>query len=322
MRAKKWALVALVMAAGVLGSACSTAAAVDRIGLYYGGGPIEGNHFEKVVRPGSGAVFQGPGDSIVWLPINQRNYIVSRNAEEGDRKGDDFIRVPAKGGVDMDFEVSVYFKLNTRTDDIKGFEGGTLRRFYEQICKKYGCASDDGWDTMLNDNFRKLIEASMRQKAFNYTVDELYANAEGEASGKSDAIEKIQTEIAAQIKDNVNTVLGGPYFCGPTFDRSKPDCPPFQFVINSARPADQGVIGSYADQRKSANGVVTAQNDGKAKEARAAGDAAAARATQQSITPEYVNYLQALAMRECAANPQCTLVITPPGTNVNVNSRR
>ena len=86
---------------------------------------------------------------------------------------------------------------------------------------------------MLNDNFRKIIETSMRERVFTYTVDELFANAVGEASGHEDAIRKIQVDIASTLKENISRVLGGQYFCGPTFDRDKPDCPDFEFIINS-----------------------------------------------------------------------------------------
>jgi len=298
----------------MFGSACTQTAEVQNIGLYYGHGPLEGNHFERVINPGSGAQIQGFFDTIAWLPVNQRNYIVSKNADEGDRAGSDVIRVPAKGGVNMDFEVSVYFKLNTHTGDIKGFKGGTLRRFYEQICKKYKCTEDSGWDRMLNDNFRKIIETSMRERVFSYTVDELFANAIGEASGNEDAIRKIQLDIAATLKENINRVLGGPYFCGPTFDRDKPDCPNFEFIINSAEPTSASVRNSF-------DSVRAATNEAAAAKARAEGQAAAQAASQRALTPEYLRFLEIQAQQRCAESDKCTLVVTPGGTNVNVQSR-
>lgn len=309
----------LLCLVSTLGSACSTTAEVDRIGLYYTGGMIQGHHFKKVVNPGSGAKFLGWGDTVEYLPAGQRNYIVSKQVNEGDRQGADIITVPAKGGVSMDFEISVYFKLNTHTNDIKGFEGGTLRRFYEQICKKYGCTSSKGWDKMLNDNFRKIIEASMREKVFTYTVDELYANSVGDASGNEDAIKKIQQEIAAQLKNNINQTLGGEFFCGPTFDRDKKECPDFQFNINSAAPHDQSVLASYEAIRSSANGVLKAEQDALAQKAAAEGTRAANEALRGSLTPEYLELKRIQALDDCAKSEHCTIVISGNGTLVNAS---
>jgi regulator of protease activity HflC (stomatin/prohibitin superfamily) len=321
----KWlrrAVLALVVVAiGASTASCSQTAAVDRIGLYYTGGPLQGQHFEKVVEPGSGATFLGIADGIKWLPAGQRNYIVSKETTEGDRQTVDFVRVPAKGGVDMDFEISVYFKLNTHTEDIPGYEGGTLRKFWEQIGKKYDADNEDGWDRMLNDNFRKVIEASMRQKVFSYTVDELFANFEGEASGHEDAILKIQSEIAAQLKNNINTTLGGSFFCGPTFDRDKPACPDFQFNITSAQPAQEAVRDSYSAQRVAANKVVTAQNEAQATRAQAEGTAAAQNALRGQITNEYLELQRIEALKLCAQNPNCT-IINGGGSNVIVDAGR
>ena len=317
-------MVLLSLLATAVVAGCSETAAVDRVGLYYTGGPIQGQHFEKVVNPGSGATWMGISDTLKWLLAGQRNYIVSKKVDEGDRKAADFLRVPAKGGVPFDFEVAVYFKLNTHTEDIQGFQGGTLRRFYEQICKKYKCEEEDGWDEMLNDNFRKIIETAVRTRVFNYTVEELYANAEGAASGKADAILTIQDDIAKQPKASINTTLGGEFFCGPTFDRGRPQCPDFQFIITSgAEPADQSVRDSFAAQRVAANGEVTARNQAAADVARANGTRAQQDALRGQITPEYLDLQRIEAMRECARNPNCTLVITQ-GQNggVNVNAGR
>lgn len=295
----------------LIGSAgCSQQAPVDQIGLYYSGGPIEGRKFQRVISPGSGSTILGIADDVFWLPYGQRNYIVSKDIDEGDKKKADFIRVPARGGVLMDFEISVFFKLNTATDDIKDYKGGTLRKFWENIGKKYNADTEGGWDQMLNDNLRKVIETSMRQLVFTYTVDELYANVEGQASGKADAIQKIQDEIAARLKDNINVALGGAYFCGPTFDRTKPgDCPPFQFIINSAEPVDGAVRESFAAQRVAANRVITAQNDAQAQKAQAEGTAAAQNALKGNLSPEYLELQRIEALKACATHQGCTLII-------------
>src|SRR5688500_2938533 len=284
---------------------------IDKIGVHISGGPLEGQKYQGIAEPGSGARFYGLLDRVAELPVNQRNYIVSKHGGEGDRQGEDFIRVPAKGGIAMDFEVSVYFKLNT-SDKV-------LPNFYREICTKYNCTEQTGWDAMLNDNFRKMLETSMRARVFEFTVDELYANAQGEKSGDQDAIRIIQNEIASALKDNVNSVLGGEYFCGPQFNREKPDvCPDFQFIINSAEPTSEAVRASFDEQRVALNSVQTAQNKALAKKAEAEGTLAAQQASQAALTPEYLRLREIEAMEKCAANSNCTLVITPGGTNVNV----
>lgn len=307
----------VVLGLMLAGTGCSQQAPVDEIGLYYSGGPIEGRKFQKVIQPGSGSTILGIADDVFWLPAGQRNYIVSKEAREGDKPAPDFIRVPAKGGVLMDFEISVYFKLNTHTDDLKDDpkykKGGTLRKFWESIGKKYKADEDGGWDKMLNDNFRKVIETSMRQLVFNFSVEELYANAEVGDSGKGDAIQRIQDEIAKALKDNINVALGGAYFCGPTFDRDKPDCPGFQFIINSAEPADGGVRESFAAQRVAANRVLTAENEAKAKEAEARGQAAAQAVLRENLTPEYLRLREIEALQECARSQGCTLIVGAGG---------
>ena len=106
---------------------------VDKIGLHYSGGPVEGQKFQEVIEPGSGQRFLGLADKLILLPVTQRDYIVSLSPGESDRQAPDVIRAPAKGGVEMQFEVSAYFTLNT--------EPQTVRRFYERICIKFGCES-------------------------------------------------------------------------------------------------------------------------------------------------------------------------------------
>jgi hypothetical protein len=294
---------------------------VDKIGLHYSGGPIEGQKFREVVEPGSGQRFLGLMDRLVLLPVTQRDYIVSLKPTEGDREGPDVIHAPAKGGVEMQFEVSAYFTLNTAPQ--------TVRRFYERICVKFHCETETGWDRMLNNNFRKPIEQAIQQAVRRYTVNELYAGEVGE--GSVDTTEEqavsllvtIQNEIARDLKENINEILGGEYFCGPTFDREDPDvCPDFQFQIVSATPTSEAVKNAFAENAASRQEKITAQNRADAAVAEAEGRRQAQAALAGIYSdPNYIAYLNALALQECAKNSNCTLVVSPNGTNVNVQPR-
>jgi hypothetical protein len=295
---------------------CTSQAPVDQVGLYYTGGMFQGNHFKRLVQPGSGAQFRGWQDHIHYLPAGQRNYIVSKHGSEGDRKGLDIIQVPAKG-VLMDFEVSVYFKLNTSS--------AVIRQFYEQICKKYSCDDNGGehWSQMLNDNLRKIIETSMQETVRPYDVGELYANQAG-ASGGNDSLTKVQTEVGQSLKDRVNSVLGGEFFCGPKFDRNKPECPPLDFIINSAEPTDQAVKDSFTRIRSSVNGIQEATNNGLALQEQAKGEAAKQNAlkTAGELSPNQIAYLNAQANLACAQNKDGHCVLVVGGGNVQVSTAK
>lgn len=61
---------------------------VDRLGLHYTGGPIEGQKFVKIIEPGSGQQFLGLQDKLVLLPVTQRDYIAG-TSENVDPDGAD-----------------------------------------------------------------------------------------------------------------------------------------------------------------------------------------------------------------------------------------
>ncbi len=311
---RRLALAAVVLTVMVTGGACSSSAEVDRIGLHYTGGPIQGKHFKKIIAPGSGNKIVGLFDTVAYLPAGQRNYIISK-AAEGDRKGADFIEVPSKGGVLMDFELSVYFKLNTRVD--------VIRTFYEQICKKYHCTEESGWRSMLNDNFRKIIETSMQERIRQYDVGVLYANNAGtEGQSSNDVLLAVQTDVARTLRDRVNSVLGGPFFCGPKFDRSKPDCPDFEFIINSAVPHDPATVSSFEAIRRSQNDIETAKNNATRLQEEAKGEAAKQNEIKKAgeLTANQIAYLQAQAQLACANNKDGHCVLVVGGSNVTVQA--
>lgn len=275
-------------------------APADKIALSYGGGPFEGAKFQGITEPGSGLKFNGWFDKWYEYPVTQRNYIVSKDIAEGDKKQEDFIEAPSSDKVPIQWELSVYFKLNTNI----------IRQFHEIVGLKYQAWTDAGWNAMLQQTFRQQVEAAIQRESRKHTSDEYQSS--------SAVLEQVRINFASNLKDSINTVLGAQYFCGPNFDRNKQDCPDFEVVIKRATLPDS-VVQSYTDQKNSANAIVTATNQATAAQEVAKGQKLAQSALQGIYTdPNYIEYLRALALQKCAENGNCTIISAPTGTGVVV----
>jgi hypothetical protein len=280
---------------------------VDKIGLHYTGGLVQGQHFESVIRPGTRTKYYGEFDHVYLLPSTQRTYIVSKDPQAGDQRGTDFISAPSSDNVPFTFEAAVYFKLNPKPS--------VLRQFFEQICLHDGCTDlspGGGWDRMLAQYFRPQIENALRIEVEGYDREHLFRDPT--------TLLAIQKAIGPILNDRINNVLGGQFFCGP--DATPTVCPNFAFVLKNPTPPDN-VVKAYSENAASAQDVVTAKNQAKAKVAAAQGDADAqrARASAPPLTQAQIDYIRAQAMQACASNSNCTLVITDGGgggTNINV----
>lgn len=271
---------------------------VDKVVLHYTGGPIEGEHFERVVNPGSGTRFYGLLDHIYDLPATQRNYIMSKHPDEGDTRRAEYVGAPSADKVVTEWESATYFKLNTRP--------AVVRRFFEQICLKYRCTDlspGGGWDHMLADTFRQQIVAAIQEQARRYRSEDIYANP--------DTLLAMQGDIGATLKRRVNDALGGEFFCGPTFRPEASDCPEFSFVIKELS-LPTNVRDQYNANRASALAVEEAKADAQSQ--------AALRAAPE-LTPGQLAYIRAQAELECARRPDCVLVVGNGTTAVQVNPR-
>ncbi len=243
----------------------------DKIALSYGGGWLEGAHFQGLHQPGQGTFFNGWGDRLYEYPVTQRNYIISKRAGEGDIGAADSVHAVTADNVAVEWEVATYFKLNT----------DKVQKFHEQIGLKYHAYDDEGWDRMLNDSFRQQIENALQEETRRFSVSDIYSN--------KDALLQVQENVGSVLKERVADVLGDNYFCGPTYTGGRV-CPPFTFVVKRITVPEQ-VKAAFEKNRTSLIEVQTKENE--VKQAKAEAEAIAATGQALRDNPQYA-LLQAI----------------------------
>ena len=226
------------------------------VGLSYGGGLVEGQHFQGEKYGPTSLFFNGFGDHLFLYPATQRNYIISLNAAEGDRNEADSITALNADGVEVQYEVAVYFKLNL----------DKLQEFHQNIGLKYHAWCDggavncsDGWENMLNDSFRQQLENALQKVTRGYKTD---------AFLQTDTLNTIQASVAGSLKENVNSVLGDDYFCGPAYVQGTGACPDFELVLK--KPTLPGAVTDrYSEVQQSLITIQTKENEVKQAELQA-----------------------------------------------------
>jgi regulator of protease activity HflC (stomatin/prohibitin superfamily) len=213
----------------------------DKYGISYGDGLIEGVRFQRIVKPGSGLFFNGWFDKLYLYPADQRNYIVSKARNQGSTRGSDSIVAPSRDRVPVEYQVAVYFKLDS----------DRLRQFHEELGLKYTAYTSAGWDRLIQDTFRQQIENALQAETRRYDVADIYANA--------DLLAQIQAEVQRSLKERLENALGDDYFCGPKFKPGGKCSEPI-FVIKKA-DVPKEVVKAFQDNRTSEVQVLTKQNE-------------------------------------------------------------
>lgn len=213
---------------------------LDRVGLSYGGGPIEGVHYQRTVQPGSSLFFNGVFDSLYLYPSDQVNYIISKQVGVGARKGSDSVSAPTKDRVLVTYQVAVYFKLNA----------DLLRQFHEQLGLRYNAYTQAGWDKLIDDTFRQQIESALQVETRRVDVADLFGNA--------DQLVEVQQSVQTKLTQQLEAATGNKFFCSPTYEPGGP-CGNPTFVIKKV-DVPPLVAKAFQDNRTSAIQVLTEQN--------------------------------------------------------------
>lgn len=216
----------------------------DKIGISYGGGPIEGAHFQKIVEPGSGLFFNGLFDDLYLYPADQRNYIVSATDAEGDNPGAGAITAPTQDQVTVGFQVAVYYRLNT----------DLLREFHEELGLKYSAYTTDGWNRLIEDTFRQQIEAALQEQTRRYLVEDLFGDVE--------VLLDLQQSVEESVSAGLVESLGADFFCSPTYEPGGECGSPTVIIKKIDIP--QSVAQSFEDRKASQVNVQTRENEARA----------------------------------------------------------
>lgn len=213
----------------------------DKVGISYGGGPVEGSHFQRVVKPGSALFFNGLFDPLYLYPADQRNYIISKQEGVGAESGSDSVVAPSKDRVQVEYQVAVYFKLNTNR----------LRQFHEQLGLKYNAYTSSGWDKLITETFRQQIENALQEATRRYDVADLYGNA--------DLLVGLQQQVQQTLSQRLIDALGEQYFCAPTFTPDQ-SCQDPTFVVKKI-DIPESVAKAYEANRTSQVAIQTKRNE-------------------------------------------------------------
>jgi hypothetical protein len=226
----------------------------NMIGISYGGGPFESAHFQRIVQPGSALFFNGWYDPLYLYPVDQQNYIISKNPRVGAVRGVDSILAPTSDRVPLTFQAAIFFKLNT----------GLLRQFHEQLGLQYKAYTSSGWNNLLQDTFRQQVENAIQEQTRRYDVSQLYGNATN--------LVQLQNAVQTSLSQRLISALGEPYFCSPSY---KPGgvCNPPTFIVKQI-DVPGPVVAAFQAVRTSAIQIQVLQNQVLQRKAEAEGIAA------------------------------------------------
>ena len=224
------------MALALLSVGCSYAnTGPDEFACAYGGGLFEAETQKGTFEPGSGRDFVGMGDTIIELPANIRNYIIDKDPGSGDVPDIDFIRTPTGDGTQLDYELSVRFRINT---DI-GCD------FWDETGKRFDIDEPEGWSNFLDQNLRPIIENTMKSESqAQGDWEDVWRNRlqDGEPTWTI-----MQNNIGSRIVTEVNRSLGDDFLCGVSWEPGDTTCPAFEVLIKSAQPQDESLMSRYTD---------------------------------------------------------------------------
>lgn len=242
----------------------------DKIALHYSGGPFQGAHFKEIITPGTSLKYLGESENVYYYPATTRNYVVDAIAGQGDRKTADFIATTSSDKVEADWNIAVSFRLNT--------EPSVLRKFHESLGLKFNAWTEGGWNTLLDQTLRQVIENQINSESSKYPLEQLYADPQVRL--------QIQAAVGRDLTNGVNNLLGGKFFCGPNATIAGKGCPPMKFIIKG-RPTIPTSLRDQFERNRAAE-LAVQQRQSEVEQAKKQAEAAEALRLATQNNPNYI----------------------------------
>jgi hypothetical protein len=294
------AVIAAVLTLLVVASGCAEIAPPDKVGLYYMEGQVDGYKFDHCIDPGASDDWIA-NNSVVWVPNSTRTWNIAKDG--GDTNTPITVAAKPEANQPSGVQVNVYtftnFALNTNCD---GGSNSPVVQWWERLGRRYDADTDAGWKKMLLNTVVPALETATRTVVREYNADPLVAGIN---------LTEVQGKIGAVFATELKRLAGGDFFCGPTFNRATKACPPVEVSVKDVDYTDPGI----QDAR---NQKVKALEIAAANVAEAEGKVKAAAAQRELYNnPAWVELerarLQLEAVKACASNPQCTIVVGANG---------
>lgn len=307
MKTKKIRILSVIALSVVLAgvtAGCSEIAPPDEVGLYYMKGQIDGYHFDHCFDPGSTDKWIA-NNEVIKLPNSLRTWNIAPNGTPGADSNTPIVvnAAPEKdqpSGPQVSLWTQTNFSLNTFCGKDNNDKNSPIVQFWEKIGRRYGADNDTGWKKMLSNTIVTALETSARSVVREYTADVLVSGTKRE---------EVQTKISALFQTEIKRVVGGDFFCSPTFDRKTAElvCGEVQVLlkdvdytnvdIQKARDEKQAAVERAAAQVAEAQGKVQAA-------------AAQDKLYQNKAWIELeLAKLKLQQVQACSANPNCTVIL-------------
>jgi regulator of protease activity HflC (stomatin/prohibitin superfamily) len=242
------------------------------------GGPFDGRDVKSVRQPSSGVSSIGIWNKQRCLPATERFYTLSANPEEADSKTIDAFKTPTLDAVEVNVEGQARFTLSTDPEVV------------EQFYKRYGVRAfdglhpydgDEGWENFLFRTFRPVLRNTLRESIGKYRCVELnntcqyVQNTEAVTEGKIEEVatgqnlDKIGTEVASNLHENLRSTLGADYFENVRFNLERISFEPeVERAVTAAQTKRTEVANARLDAQR-AREIARGKRLAAAEEARA-----------------------------------------------------
>lgn len=232
---KLFNLLALLVIASTLISACGTASKSPAFCAYIAGDTYNDHDIKLIVYPEQTVRDLSLGEKLVNVPCNSRNFIMNDGTRQNANQqeiGDNFgvVHAVTSDRTPIKISVTAYWQLN-QSDD-------AMRDFYV-LCEKYSCGDDvntqqinsstPGWNSLLGENLALAMEATAMLEANKLDSSllddmELRKTLATNMSGSFKAMMQIPTGYKTDLfcgsgdsvwKDNNNRGPQGEFYCSP-----------------------------------------------------------------------------------------------------------